>query len=255
MTQFDLKGRRALVTGAAGGIGLAIAKQLAELGASVVAADLDEDRLTRAVAESLPPTAWALPGDIAGEAEVQSLFDRAVDRLGWLDILVNNAGIPEALVPTTDQSLDGWQRVMDVNLRGTFLMSRAFGRHALGRGDHGAIVNIASIAGLEGHAASNAYGVSKAGIAHMTKTMATEWARRGIRVNCVAPGFIEAPMAQAMFDEGIDRGRLEKRIPMRRLGKAEEIADVVTFLVSNSAAYITGVVIPVDGGWCAYGGV
>jgi len=106
-------------------------------------------------------------------------------------------------------------------------MSRAFGRHVIGRSGHGAIVNISSITGLQGYPASNAYGVSKAAIAHMTKNMASEWARRGIRVNCVAPGYIDAPMAHALFDEGISRERLEKRIPMRRLGNAGVTSRIV----------------------------
>jgi NAD(P)-dependent dehydrogenase (short-subunit alcohol dehydrogenase family) len=174
--------------------------------------------------------------------------------MGSLDILVNNAGVLEPLAPTMDQKLDDWQRVIDVNLRSVYLMSRAFGRHVLGRFGQGAIVNITYIAGLEGFAASNAYGVSKAGVMHMTKTMAVEWARRGVRVNCVAPGFIDTPMAHALFDQSGQRDRLVRRIPMRRLGDGDEIANTVAFLVSEGASYITGATIPVDGGWVACGG-
>ena len=255
MTTFDLTGHKALVTGAAGGIGLAIARRLAALGALVVAADLDGDRLTRAVADGAPMAPRALAGDISTESGADRLVDCAVDEFGWLDILVNNAGVSEPLASTVDQDLGDWQRVIDVNLRGTYLMSRAFGRHVLGRAGRGAIVNISSIAGIEGYPASNAYGVSKAGIAYMTQSMATEWARRGVRVNCVAPGYIDAPMAHALFNEGVKREQLEKRVPMRRLGEAGEVAEAVAFLASDAASYITGVVLPVDGGWCSYGGV
>jgi NAD(P)-dependent dehydrogenase (short-subunit alcohol dehydrogenase family) len=254
MVQFELAGRKALVTGAARGIGLAIAKYLLANGVSVAIADRDVHGLARAGAESLPGNACILAGDVSIEAGANSLVDQAVEKLGCLDILVNNAGISEPLVATVDQALDDWQRVIDVNLRGAYLMSRAFGRHILGRSGRGAIVNIASIAGLEGFTASNAYGVSKAGVAHMTKSMAVEWARRGVRVNCVAPGLIDTVMAQALFDESGERERLMKRIPMRRLGDGSEIASTVAFLASEAASYITGVTLPVDGGWVAYGG-
>jgi NAD(P)-dependent dehydrogenase (short-subunit alcohol dehydrogenase family) len=254
VVQFDLAGRKALVTGAARGIGLAIAQRLIAQGGSIAVADRQGDELLRVVAQGLLASTCVLVGDVSREAEAEALIDGALAAMGSLDILVNNAGILEPLAPTVDQKLDDWQRVVDVNLRSVYLMSRAFGRHVLGRSGQGAIVNISSIAGLEGFAASNAYGVSKAGVVHMTKTMAVEWARRGVRVNCVAPGFIDTPMAHALFDQSGERDRLVRRIPMRRLGDGDEIANTVAFLVSEGASYITGVAIPVDGGWVACGG-
>ena len=251
MTPFDLADRKALVTGAAGGIGLAIAKRLVAHGAFVSVADRQAEGLRRAVTESLPVNTCELVGNVSQETDAEGLIARASEAMGGLDILVNNAGVSEPPIATVDQTLDRWTRVIDTNLRGVYLMSRAFGRHILGLSTRGAIVNISSIAGLEGFPASNAYGVSKAGVAHMTKTMAVEWAPRGIRVNCVAPGFIDTPMALEVLDQSGGRDRFIRRIPMRRLGDAEEIATAVVFLASDAASYITGVTIPVDGGWVA----
>lgn len=249
-----LEGKAALVTGAAGGIGLAIARRLAADGARVAIADRDAARLQAAIAE-LPAGAVALVADISSEAGVDAMMADAVARLDRIDILVNNAGIPEPIARTVDQKLADWERVIDINLRGTYLACRAFGRHVLPRRAGGVVVNIGSVAGLGGIPGSNAYGVSKAAIPQLTRNLACEWAARGVRVNCVAPGYIDAPMAHEMFaNVHVDRGRIEQRLPMQRLGQADEIAAAVSFLVSSEASYITGVTLPVDGGWCAYGG-
>jgi len=249
-----LAGRTALVTGAAGGIGLAVARRLAADGARVVIADLQAERLAQALAQ-LPDAAVSLVADISTEAGVERMMAEAEERAGPLDILVNNAGVAEPIVRTVDQKLADWGRVMDVNLRGTFLACRAFAGRVLPRRKAAAIINIGSVAGLGGIPGSNGYGVSKAAIAHLTRNLACEWAAKGLRVNCVAPGYIDAPMAAAMFAETrVDRSRIEQRLPMRRLGAADEIAAAVAFLVSDDASYITGAVLPVDGGWTAYGG-
>jgi NAD(P)-dependent dehydrogenase (short-subunit alcohol dehydrogenase family) len=254
MAKSEFDGLTALVTGAAGGIGLAIAERLTQGGARIVACDRDEPRLQSAV-RGLAGNSIAVAGDIGTEEGVEALVARAIAQAGRVDILINGAGIAEPIMRTTDQKISDWQRVIDVNLRGTFLVSRAVGRHLLSRKAPGAIVNIASVAGIGGIPGSNGYGVSKAAVVHLTRTLATEWARKGIRVNCVAPGYIDAPMALEMFADGkVDRKLIEKRTPMGRLGRADEIASAVAYLASDAASFITGVTLPVDGGWCAHGG-
>lgn len=240
----SLAGRRAIVTGGSGGLGQAMAQAMAAAGAEITLFDI-----------APPPgeTGFAYrPCDIADEAMVADTV-AAVEAAGPVDILVNNAGAVGAVTRTIDQPLEGWRRVIDINLQGSFLMSREVGRAMVSR-RRGAIVNIASVAGLMGMPASNDYGVSKAGLAMMTRTMASEWAARGVRVNCVAPGVIEAPMADQVLGGADRREQFRRRIPMGRYGRAQEIAAVVGFLVSDAASYVTGAIIPVDGGWTAFGG-
>lgn len=255
----DLTGKTTLVTGGAGGIGMAICRTFAGLGADVALADRDAARLEAAAAQlkaQFPQRAfYAVTGDIGEKAGPDAIVAAALAQAGEIDILVNNAGVGEPIVRTIDQDIDAWQQVMDINLRGSFLMSRAVGRHILGRKGRGAIVNIASVAGMLGIPASNAYAVSKAGVIHLTRTLASEWAGRGLRVNAVSPGYIETALAFGMFDDvGINRTQLERRLPMRRMGHPEEIASAVAFLASGAASYVNGVVLPVDGGWMAFGG-
>ena len=246
----DLTGHRILVTGGAGGIGLETARLLLEAGAKVVLNDISEESLEKACAEI--GAAGALTANVADEDAVKSLIDDTLDLLGGLDGVVNNAGVFEPIKGTRRQTLDDWRRVIDVNLQGVFLMSREASRHMA---PGSSFVNMASVAGLGGFGASNGYGVSKAGIVMMTKTMACDFARYGIRVNAVAPGVIEAPMASAIFDKvAIGSDVYTRRIPMGRLGKQEEIGNAVLFLLSDRASYITGITLPVDGGWTAFGG-
>lgn len=243
----DFQRRVAVVTGAASGIGLACCRELLRRGAVVVGADLHTPDVST-------PSYHHVRCDVAEEADVVKLFESVRTIHGRVDTLVNSAGILEPMHRTVDQTVADWDRVMSVNARGTFLCCREAGRTMLAQRG-GAIVNIGSVGGLLGLPASNAYGPSKAAIAHMTRSLACEWARFGIRVNCLAPGYVDAPMSAELFSGDADAlaGAL-KRVPMGRLGTAEEIAQVALFLCSPLASYVTGAVVPVDGGWLAFGG-
>ena len=245
--QFD--DRVALVTGAAQGIGLAIASRLVEAGARVMLADLDVDAAS-AAADGLGERATGVACDVVDEASVAGCVADVVERFGRLDVLVNNAGI------TRDgmlhrMSLEDFRTVVDVHLQGTWLCSREAVRHMRSRsedegGPGGAIVNLASIAGKVGNLGQSNYAAAKAGIAAMTKTIAREGARYGIRCNAVAPGLIRTAMTEAMPDEAWASKLAD--IPMGRAGEPEEVADVVTFLASDMASYVTGVTVEIAGG-------
>lgn len=247
----DLSGKTALVTGGASGIGLAIASQLAAAGACVAINDIDANAAEGAAAR-VGRGSFAAPGDVSDSAAVDSMV-AAVRTRGAIDILVNNAGVAQPLVSIARLTPEDWQRVIDVNLRGAYLVSRAVYGDMKPR-KAGVIVNIASITGLVGFPGSHAYGVSKAAIVMLTQTLACEFARHAIRVNAVAPGLVAAPMLDRMSQDGERLPELVSRVPLGRLGEPEEIGGTVAFLCSDLAAYITGAVLPVDGGWLAFGG-
>ncbi|MCC5859954.1 MAG: SDR family oxidoreductase [Ectothiorhodospiraceae bacterium] len=243
-----LGGMRVIVTGAAGGIGSETALRLGQAGARVFLADLSSE-WPEHLRHGQGIAGFAV-GDLTDENAVASLFAEADRVLGGVDGLVNNAGATESPGGTARQSLADWSHTMDSNLKATYLASRQAARVMRS----GAIVNVASVAGLCAFPASNAYSVSKAGIVMLTKTLALDLARKRIRVNAVAPGIIDAPMAYAMASDASAQHQLVRRIPMGRFGNSDEVADVIKFLLSKDARYVTGAVIPVDGGWTAFGG-
>lgn len=248
----SLAGKRALVTGGASGIGAVTARIWRELGASVAIADITADGLSR-VAGDIGATALT-PGDVRVETDVDRMVDEAAAALGGLDLVFNSAGLADAITATVDQDIDRWQRVLDTNLRGTYLVCRAAARIMLPQRS-GAIVNVASVNGTGGFPRRTAYGASKAGVMLVTRALACEWGGSGIRVNAVAPGYIRTPMVdQLIADKKIDVKRIEDRTPLGRLGAPEEVAQAAAFLVSDWAPYITGTVLSVDGGWTAFGG-
>ncbi|MBE1204054.1 SDR family NAD(P)-dependent oxidoreductase [Aminobacter carboxidus] len=248
--RFD--GKRVLVTGGASGIGETVAKLLSDLGARVVIADLNREQLDPAAQRV--GAAGVAQGDVASEADAERMAGEAIAVLGGLDLVFNSAGIGDDLVPVHEQSVERWQRVIDVNLRGTYLMCRATSRPMLAQ-KRGAIVNVSSIVGLGGFPRRSAYAAAKAGINHLTQTLACEWGPSGIRVNAIAPAYTRTPMVQALLErKALDPTILERRTPLGRLALPEEMAKASVFLLSDWASYITGTVLPVDGGWSAFGG-
>jgi len=241
----DFEGRTAVVTGAARGIGLEVARQLAEGGARVVLVDVLEDQLKEA-AGNLPGAEEVLTFavDVTDEAGVKKLIDEVVEKTGKIDILVNNAGITrDDLLLRMDA--DEWDLVMAVNLKGTFLMTKHASRYMV-RQKSGRIVNMASVSGLVGNPGQANYSASKAGVVGFTRTVARELARKNICCNAVAPGFIDTEMTRVLPEKAKENALAS--IPLKRMGTVDEVARAVCFLASDDAAYITGHVLPVDGG-------
>ena len=244
--------RVAAITGAADGIGWATAQRLAADVDHVALLDLREDAARQRAAE-LGDAHIGVGCDVSSPQSVAAAVRAVFERFGRIDILVNNAGIGEQAAPTVDQDVEVFDRVLNVHVRGTFLMSREVARAMLGQGS-GAIVNIASIAGLAGIPTRNAYGAAKAGIAAMTRAMACEWARRGVRVNAVAPGYVRTGLVDELERKGaLDTKAIAARTPMARLAQPAEIAEVIAFLASPKASFVTGATLNADGGWLALG--
>jgi NAD(P)-dependent dehydrogenase (short-subunit alcohol dehydrogenase family) len=243
--------KTALVTGAARGIGLAVAKKFLAEGWRVALLDIESELLRTAVAAiAEPDNTLALHADVSDAAAVASAIAATEARFGRLDALVNNAGVA-VFAPLLETSDDDWNRVLAVNLTGPFLCTKAAAPLMREHGG-GAIVNITSISGLRASTLRSAYGTSKAGLAHLTKQLAVELAALGIRVNGVAPGPVETAMARQVHTPEI-RADYHDAIPLNRYGLEEELAEAVYFLCSERASYITGQVLCVDGGFDAAG--
>jgi len=241
-----LKDKVALVTGAAQGIGRAIALKLANSGADVVIVDMNLDKAqeTAREAERLGRRALALRANIANLQEAEAMADEAVAKLGAVHVMVNNAGITrDALILRMKE--EDWDAVINVNLKGVFNCTKAVVKH-MSKQRYGRIVNIASIVGEMGNAGQANYSASKAGVIALTKTVAREFATRNITCNAVAPGFIDTAMTQALSEKV--KEELAKQIPMGRLGTPEDVAEGVLFLVSETTGYITGQVLNINGG-------
>lgn len=248
-----MKHKRAVVTGAASGIGLAVATSLARRGCKLVLFDLDHDKTCQLVAtlNANGPVAFAASGSVADPAAVKRAFEVADQEMGGIDILVNNAGITGNYA-ALELDVATWERILSVNLTGTFLCAQAAGLRMQGKG--GVIINLSSIYGLVAAPRRAAYSATKAAVVMLTKALAVEWASSGIRVNCVAPGYVETPGTAALADAGkIDLVALRKRTPQGRLAQPDDIAEAIVALCQDSMAHVTGQVLAVDGGWTAYG--
>ena len=239
---FDLSGRTALVTGASGGIGAAIARQLHAQGAAVVLAGRRRDALA-ALAEALGERVRIEVAELAEPQAAERLIE-AADAEGGVDVLINNAGLTRDNLALRMKDED-WQTVLDVNLSAGFRLIRAALRGMMRR-RWGRIVNVTSIVALTGNPGQANYAAAKAGLIGMTKSLAAEVASRGITVNCVAPGFIQTPMTDALNEQ--QRARLLERVPLGRLGSTADVAAAVGYLVSEEAAYVTGQTLHVNGG-------
>ena len=243
-----LRDKTALVTGAARGIGLAIARRFAEEGAQVAVLDLDRGTAETA-ARSLPGTASALGADVTRSTEVEAAVQAVVDRWGRLDVMVNNAGITGRSFPIWELGDEDWDRVLAVDLTGVFYGCRAAIRAMLPRGS-GRIVNIASIAGKEGNPTLVPYSSAKAGVIGLTKAVAKEVATRGILVNAIAPAVIGTELLQQMEKSTVDM--LVAKIPMGRVGRPDEVAALAAWLASDDCSFSTGAVYDLSGGRATY---
>jgi len=241
--QIDLTGKNALVTGSTRGIGRSIAKALAEAGARVAIVGRDQSRAD-AVASELGGGAQGFACDVGESAQVTALVENVEKAFGGIDILVNNAGLTRDNIMLRLKD-DDWDAVLNANLRAAFVSTRAAVRGMMKK-RWGRIINIASVVGIIGNKGQSNYAASKAGLIGLTKSVAKEFASRGILANVVAPGFIETDMTAAMTPEA--RATMSAQIPLERLGTPEDVANMVAFLASDRAAYITGQVLVVDGG-------
>jgi NAD(P)-dependent dehydrogenase (short-subunit alcohol dehydrogenase family) len=246
------KGKTALITGAASGIGRATALAFARAGASVAVADWDEAGTKETVRQisALGGKAIAIKADVSDPAQVDAMVAQTVTVFGRLDVACNNAGIGGALAPTADYPIDEWDKVISINLRGVWLCMRAELPHLLKQG--GAIVNVASILGTVAFANASAYTAAKHGVVGLTKVAALEYSAKGVRVNAICPGFIETPMLEkaGLLDDPVAKQGLIGVHPIGRLGTSEEIAETIVWMASPAASFITGAAVLADGGYC-----
>jgi NAD(P)-dependent dehydrogenase (short-subunit alcohol dehydrogenase family) len=248
---FPLEGRVAIVTGGTSGIGLALARGLAQAGADVVPISRRREQVDAAAIETLGRRALRVTADVKDRISLENAFRAIVAAFGRIDILVNSAGITKR-TPTLDVTDDEWNSILETNLTGTLRACQVFGRKMLEAG-YGRIINIASLASFVGLFEVAAYTASKAAVAGLTRALAVEWGPRGVNVNAIAPGVYRTALNASLLD-GTERGKeFLLRTPLRRFGRIEELAGACVFLASESASFVNGEVLAVDGGFLASG--
>ena len=248
---FSLEGKTAVVTGASRGFGEAIAIGLAEAGADVVLAARTESALQEVAAkiEAVGRKALVVPTDMMDKPAIGQLADKAIEAFGKIDILVNNAGLGDSM-PFLHIPEDEWDKIMSVNLKGYFLATQAVGQHMF-KAKSGRIINISSAMAETPLPYLAHYAASKGGINAMTKSLAQEWANRGITVNAIAPSYFETDMTESSRENEHANALIMSKTPLSRYGKVEELIGLVVYLAGDNSSYLTGAVIPLDGGWSA----
>ncbi len=247
---FRLDGKIALVTGASSGIGAQTVKLFSSLGAKVIAAARREDRLQDLANQY--PDVMAVRCDVGVEADCKNLVDTIINEYGKIDILINNAGISDP-IPALEEDLDLFKRVIQIDLISCFHLAQLCAQHMETQESGGAIVNVASIHGFVGSSPNNqpGYTAAKGGLINLTRELALEWARHGIRVNAIAPGYITTELTDEMIAGESGRKWIERNTPMRRPGEVTELDGTMLLLASDAGSYITGETIAIDGGWLA----
>ena len=251
MNLFSLEGKRALVTGASRGLGRAMAEALAGAGADVacVSSHVGGAAETAAAIHALGRTAWQYAADLSDRDEAARLAERALDELGRIDVLVNNAGTIRRRV-ATEFTMEEWDAVLSTNLDSVFVLSQHVGKTMVGRGN-GKIINVASLLSFSGGITVPAYTASKHAVAGLTKALANEWARHGVQVNAIAPGYFKTDNTQALRANDQRNTEITARIPAGKWGEPSDLAGAVVFLASAASDYVNGHVLVVDGGWMA----
>lgn len=253
LESFSLDGETAIVTGAAQGLGKQMAAGLTEMGADVAIADVNGEGAKETAAElDGENNAIAVEVDVTSESSVETMVETVTDRLGPIGVLVNNAGIA-ANDPAEEMSIDTWRSVLAVNLDGVFLCAKHVGRQMLDRGE-GRIVNVASMSGFDVNVPQKqaSYNASKAGVTMLTKSLAVEWADRGVRVNAIAPGYMRTKLVDEVLSADPEMEEIwTENTPLGRLGRPEELQELVVYLASDASSFMTGSTVLIDGGYTA----
>ena len=250
MNNIDLKGKRAIVTGAARGIGFAIAERLLQSGATVTLWDIELPNLEKAQADlKSAGNVFSVEVDVTQENSIKRGVELTYEHMGDVEILINNAGITGGNATVWDMGITEWQKVLDIDLTGVFLCCRALAPRMMSKG-YGRIVNIASIAGKEGNPNAAHYSAAKAGVISLTKSLGKEMVETGVLCNCVTPAVIETPMLDQLTDQ--HKNYMVSKIPLNRMGKPEEVAALVAWLASEDCSFSTGAVFDISGGRATY---